>query len=277
MREARRPGDRAGRTPDHPEGACQKCSFSFKPWSSALTLGHILQFMRSPRKQYTNSNVFFPAKKTKTPTYTDTKPRAPKEKEFHVVASLRTLIARMTQKQVVLPLLLDQHLPQDSCLSCWKGARREMRKGHGIGKRAALGQGPHLCYSATVMVWCQLEEALFVPFSRLGKVPTHQTDRPRRGTHSGTSLGCSVLRARERHLHKGKWARAQRGTSVLPCPHSRAWAASPGQGLGPVVFAGDMCTQMEARDLSKNQDSQQSCKRGPAVQRHRGGGSLQKL
>lgn len=103
MREARRPGDRAGRTPDHPEGACQECSFSFKPWSSALTLGHILQFMRSPRKQYTNSNVFFPAKKTKTPTYTDTKPRAPKEKEFHVVASLRTLIARMTQEAGCAP------------------------------------------------------------------------------------------------------------------------------------------------------------------------------
>jgi len=228
--------------------------------------------MRSPRKQYTNSNVFFPAKKTETPTYTDTKPRAPKEKEFHVVASLRTLITRMTQKQVACPFLLDQHLPQDSCLSCLLERSQEGdAKGTQDREEGGLGTG------ATVMVWCRLDEALFVPFSMLGKVPTHQTDRPRRGTHSGTSLGCSVLTAREQHLHKGKWARAQRGTSVLPCPHSRAWAPSPGRELCPVVFAGDVCTRVEARDLGKNQDSQQSCKRGPAVQRHRGGGSLQKL
>lgn len=133
----------------------------------------------------------------------------------------------------------------------------------------ALGRGPHTRSSATVMAWCQLEEALFAPFSVLGKVPTHRTDLPRRGTHGGTSWGCSVLTARVRPLHKGKRASAQRGTFVRPCPHSRAWAASPARELCPVVFAGDVCTRTEAGDLGKNQDFKQSCEWGPAVQRHR--------
>lgn len=42
-------GDRAGGTPALPEGACQECSFSFKPQSWARSLAHIRQSVKHNR------------------------------------------------------------------------------------------------------------------------------------------------------------------------------------------------------------------------------------
>lgn len=147
----------------------------------------------------------------------------------------------MTQEKVVLPLPDPRWVsicPKTRfSLACWKGARREMRPtGTQDGEEGARGWGPHSCYLATVMGQCRLVEA----------VPAQRTDHPRRGTHGGTSMGCSVLKP-GRDLHRAKGPSAHRGTCVRPCPHSWARAASPGRELCPVVFAGDVCTRIEQR------------------------------
>ena len=229
--------------PDRPEGACQECSFSFKPqsshgaWVTSVSPGRTGTALLFPSQEDQNSNIHgHKASSTKTERLSRCLVINNTDNKDDLGEGCTPSLSGSASAPRIVFTLLGGKKP---------GGRRDRDTGSGRGQPG--DRASHLLL-ATVMGWCRLEEA----------VPTQRTDRPRRGTHSGTSLGCSILTARERHLHRATWESARRGTCIRPCPHSRAWAASPGRELCPVVFADDVCTWREARDLGKNQDLKHS-------------------